>query len=83
MVGKHRGTFTNTVSAILIVRRYSWAFLEPVDVVGLGLDNYLTVIEQPMDLGTVRTTLENGGYATQVCACVRVCAPAFVCLPVV
>ncbi|VUZ48222.1 unnamed protein product [Hymenolepis diminuta] len=40
-------------------------FLKPVDVVGLGLSDYYSIIQHPMDLSTVRTKLENGEYATK------------------
>lgn len=32
-------------------------FLEPVDTVSLGLDDYLTIIKNPMDISTVKVTL--------------------------
>jgi hypothetical protein len=31
-------------------------FLEPVDTVSLGLDDYLTIIKNPMDISTVKVT---------------------------
>ena len=37
-------------------------FLAPVDYVGLGILDYPTIITNPMDLGTVKKNLENGGY---------------------
>nr|CDS34988.1 hypothetical transcript [Hymenolepis microstoma] len=40
-------------------------FLKPVDVVGLGLSDYYSIIQHPMDLSTVRTKLENGEYASK------------------
>ena len=33
---------------------YAWPFYKPVDVKGLGLTDYLDIITQPMDMGTVR-----------------------------
>ena len=33
---------------------YSYIFLEPVDHVGLGLTDYLTIVKKPMDLGTIK-----------------------------
>ena len=33
---------------------YSWPFYKPVDVQGLGLHDYLDIIKQPMDLGTIK-----------------------------
>ena len=37
-------------------------FLHPVDHVGLGLDDYLTIITTPMDLATVRKKVKTGQY---------------------
>eukprot|EP00287_Rhodomonas_sp_CCMP768_P018030 CAMPEP_0202814212 /NCGR_PEP_ID=MMETSP1389-20130828/5380_1 /ASSEMBLY_ACC=CAM_ASM_000865 /TAXON_ID=302021 /ORGANISM="Rhodomonas sp., Strain CCMP768" /LENGTH=195 /DNA_ID=CAMNT_0049485933 /DNA_START=1 /DNA_END=588 /DNA_ORIENTATION=- len=42
--------------------RYSSDFLEPVDHEGLGLDDYLEVVKQPMDLGTVAKKMDAGEY---------------------
>ena len=33
---------------------YAWPFYKPVDVKGLGLTDYFDIIEQPMDMGSVR-----------------------------
>jgi len=41
---------------------YSWPFLAPVDVVALGLRDYLDVIKEPMDLGSVKQKLDSGVY---------------------
>ncbi len=41
-------------------RESAEAFLEPVDAEALGIPEYHDVIEQPMDLGTVREALEAG-----------------------
>jgi len=38
------------------------AFNEPVDWEGLKLDDYLDVIKEPMDLGTILRNLESGYY---------------------
>lgn len=40
----------------------SWPFLAPVDVVGLELDDYLTIITHPMDLGTINRKLCDQEY---------------------
>jgi len=37
-------------------------FREPVDHVGLGLADYLTVVQTPMDLGTIQKKIERGQY---------------------
>ena len=42
------------------LRESTEAFLEPVDAEALGIPEYHDVIEQPMDLGTVRDALEAG-----------------------
>ena len=42
------------------LRESAEAFLEPVDAEALGIPEYHDVIEQPMDLGTVRDALEAG-----------------------
>ena len=35
---------------------YAWPFYKPVDVKGLGLVDYFDIIENPMDMGTVRVS---------------------------
>lgn len=42
----------------------SLAFRRPVDWRSMGLSDYPSVIKRPMDLGTVKLRLEEGGYAT-------------------
>ncbi|KAL8125685.1 hypothetical protein AgCh_013084 [Apium graveolens] len=41
-------------------------FCEPVDPVKLNIPDYFSVISKPMDLGTVRTKLQNNMYLTVV-----------------
>lgn len=41
----------------------SEAFRAPVDHAGMGLVDYLSVVKQPMDLGTVERKLGKGEYA--------------------
>jgi hypothetical protein len=48
----------------MISRPESAAFREPVDWKGYGLLDYLTIVKQPMDLGTVKTKIETEQYAT-------------------
>ncbi|KAG2260252.1 hypothetical protein Bca52824_079546 [Brassica carinata] len=43
----------------LMKHKHGWVFNAPVDVKGLGLHDYFTIIEHPMDLGTVKSTLTN------------------------
>jgi len=44
--------------------KWSWPFLEPVDIEFLGIPDYFTIIKNPMDLGSVTTKLLNGEYET-------------------
>ncbi|CAN6981527.1 hypothetical protein BRARA_I05417 [Brassica rapa] len=46
----------------LMKHKHGWVFNTPVDVKGLGLHDYFTIIEHPMDLGTVKSTLTNNMY---------------------
>lgn len=46
----------------LMKHKYGWVFNTPVDVKGLGLHDYYTIIKHPMDLGTVKTRLEKSWY---------------------
>lgn len=41
----------------------SWPFLEPVDPVALQVPTYFEIIKHPMDLGTVRTKLNDCAYS--------------------
>jgi len=41
---------------------YAWPFYKPVDTEQLDLHDYKQVIKKPMDLGTVKTKLENREY---------------------
>lgn len=42
---------------------YGWPFYKPVDAKLLGLHDYHDIIKKPMDLGTIKTKLENREYA--------------------
>ncbi|KAI5446310.1 transcription factor GTE1 [Lathyrus oleraceus] len=45
--------------------KWAWPFLEPVDVEGLGLDDYFEIIEKPMDFSTIKRKMndkEGSGY---------------------
>ena len=50
-------SFTKTFSA------FAYPFYEPVDHVGLKLTDYLTIVKQPIDLGSVKRKLESDQYA--------------------
>ncbi|KAK8691321.1 hypothetical protein V6N13_074835 [Hibiscus sabdariffa] len=46
----------------LMKHKFSWVFNKPVDVMGLGLHDYYTIVKHPMDLGTVKTRLNKNWY---------------------
>ena len=48
----------------ILSRNESLVFREPVDHVGLGLDDYPLIVTKPMDLGTVKKKIENDEYDT-------------------
>ncbi|KAK9049530.1 hypothetical protein SSX86_031501 [Deinandra increscens subsp. villosa] len=57
---------------------HKWAgpFMQPVDVVGLGLHDYYEIIEKPMDFSTIKNKMEakdGSGYKNvrEICADVR------------
>ena len=39
-------------------------FLRPVDAVALGLEDYHTIVTEPMDLGTIEQKLDKSGYSS-------------------
>ena len=45
----------------LMAHKWAWPFNEPVDATKMGLADYHSVIQQPMDLGTIKQGLEAGG----------------------
>ncbi|XP_061590408.1 bromodomain-containing protein 4-like isoform X3 [Cololabis saira] len=42
--------------------KFAWPFYQPVDAVSLGLPDYYKIVTSPMDLGTIKTRLENDYY---------------------
>ncbi|XP_027342707.1 transcription factor GTE4 isoform X3 [Abrus precatorius] len=46
----------------LMKHKHGWVFNAPVDVEGLGLHDYFTIITHPMDLGTVKSRLNQNWY---------------------
>ncbi|KAJ6832708.1 putative transcription factor GTE4 isoform X2 [Iris pallida] len=46
----------------LMKHKHGWVFNNPVDVKGLGLHDYYTIIRHPMDLGTVKSRLSKNWY---------------------
>eukprot|EP00282_Hemiselmis_andersenii_P026421 CAMPEP_0172010114 /NCGR_PEP_ID=MMETSP1041-20130122/7555_1 /TAXON_ID=464988 /ORGANISM="Hemiselmis andersenii, Strain CCMP439" /LENGTH=122 /DNA_ID=CAMNT_0012664449 /DNA_START=19 /DNA_END=383 /DNA_ORIENTATION=+ len=39
--------------------KHGWIFSEPVDPIKLQIPDYFDVIQRPMDLGTIKTNMEN------------------------
>ncbi|GAA0142179.1 hypothetical protein LIER_03136 [Lithospermum erythrorhizon] len=76
---KRMQALTSEFSEILSdITQHKWAgpFLQPVDVVGLELDDYYEVIEKPMDIGTIKAKMEakdGSGYKNvrEICSDVR------------
>ncbi|KAK4758931.1 hypothetical protein SAY87_020232 [Trapa incisa] len=67
--GEHRGgpgvKFFKNCNALLeklMKHQYGWVFNSPVDVNGLGLLDYYSIIKHPMDLGTVKMKLGTNKY---------------------
>lgn len=48
--------------ARLMKHKHAWVFSSPVDVKGLNLHDYFTIIKHPMDLGTIKTRLSKNWY---------------------
>ncbi|KAG4968835.1 hypothetical protein JHK87_034486 [Glycine soja] len=46
----------------LMKHKHGWVFNAPVDVEGLGLHDYFSIITHPMDLGTVKSRLNKNWY---------------------
>jgi E1A/CREB-binding protein len=46
----------------LMEHQYGWVFSVPVDPVKLKIPDYFDIVKNPMDLGTVRKSLEAGKY---------------------
>ncbi|THU70852.1 hypothetical protein C4D60_Mb08t29370 [Musa balbisiana] len=58
-----------TLQEACFITQHKWAppFMNPVDVKGLGLDDYYEVIKKPMDFGTIKNQMEakdGNGYKT-------------------
>ncbi|XP_054645548.1 bromodomain testis-specific protein [Dunckerocampus dactyliophorus] len=47
---------------VLWKHHFSWPFRQPVDAVTLRLPDYYTIIQNPMDLGTIKMRLQNKYY---------------------
>jgi hypothetical protein len=46
----------------LMKHKFGWVFNKPVDVKGLGLHDYNTIVKHRMDLGTVKTRMDKNWY---------------------
>ncbi|KAI4304444.1 hypothetical protein MLD38_039953 [Melastoma candidum] len=52
----------STVLKRLMQHQCGWPFLKPVDPVALNIPDYFSIISRPMDLGTIKSKLENNLY---------------------
>ncbi|OWM87580.1 transcription factor GTE6-like isoform X2 [Punica granatum] len=69
---RHFGTILRQITQ----HKWAWPFMQPVDVKGLGLDDYYEVIDKPMDFSTIKNQMEakdGTGYKNvrEICADVR------------
>lgn len=53
-----------TIIQKLIDHEHGWVFKDPVDPVELGIPEYFTIVENPMDLTLVDHRIRNGVYTT-------------------
>ncbi|CAI0449042.1 unnamed protein product [Linum tenue] len=62
--GSNTKIFRNCSSVLdkLMKHKHGWVFNSPVDVEGLRLHDYHTIIKHPMDLGTVKARLNKNWY---------------------
>ncbi|XP_076316446.1 bromodomain-containing protein 3-like isoform X2 [Tachypleus tridentatus] len=63
----HRNTnqlqyLLKVVMKVVWKHQFAWPFHEPVDTIKLNLPDYHKIIQQPMDLGTIKKRLENCWY---------------------
>jgi len=61
-IGKDELKKLNSIINNLFENQESVEFRQPVDVKGLGLTDYLTIIKTPMDLGTVKKNIKGAKY---------------------
>lgn len=47
-----------TILRQITQHKWAWPFMQPVDVKGLGLDDYYEIIEKPMDFSTIKNQME-------------------------
>ncbi|KAL2496820.1 Transcription factor GTE4 [Forsythia ovata] len=68
-LGKFSNQVLKSCSALLerlMKHKHGWVFNKPVDTVSLGLHDYFEIIKNPMDLGTVKTKLNQNLYKSPV-----------------
>ncbi|XP_075477131.1 transcription factor GTE6-like isoform X1 [Primulina tabacum] len=69
---RHFGTIFRQITQ----HKWAWPFMQPVDVEGLGLDDYYQIIDRPMDFSTIKNQMEakdGTGYKhiREICSDVR------------
>lgn len=69
---RHFGTLFRQITQ----HKWAWPFMQPVDVEGLGLDDYYQIIDRPMDFSTIKNQMEakdGTGYKhiREICSDVR------------
>ncbi|KAJ0045811.1 hypothetical protein Pint_06096 [Pistacia integerrima] len=62
-----------TILRNITQHKWAWPFMQPVDVKGLGLDDYYEVIDKPMDFSTIKKQMEAKDYKNvrEICTDVR------------
>lgn len=51
---------------VLMKKHEAWIFLEPVDPVKLGINDYHRLIQKPMDFGTIKENLRKHAYKSML-----------------
>ncbi|XP_044507493.1 transcription factor GTE1-like isoform X2 [Mangifera indica] len=62
-----------TILRHITQHKWAWPFMQPVDVKGLGLDDYYEIIDKPMDFSTIKKQMEAKDYKNvrEICTDVR------------
>ncbi|KAA6359719.1 MAG: hypothetical protein EZS28_044754, partial [Streblomastix strix] len=55
----------------LIWHLYAWLFVAPVDIKGLNILDYLSIIKEPRDFGTIKKNIDLEQYGTDLSALLR------------
>jgi hypothetical protein len=63
LIANDQTVWASILSACMAQKGFE-AFLVPVDWKGWGLNDYLDIVKEPMDLGTIQTKLKAGKYST-------------------